>query len=196
VRLRDASALVVLVLVVFGAGSLLFFTLKLGISPMPTSAKVRAAMLSLLPTNTRGVVHELGAGWGGLALALARHCPDAHVVAWEVSWVPFAVAAIRARLARLPNLEVRRADFFAGNLGEAHVLVCYLFTGAMRRLDTKLRREFASAPLVVITNTFLLHGWPQEKALVVDDFYRSRVVRYQTAQSPGPKMIDTPEHGA
>ncbi len=177
VPLRDAIALAVLVLVAAGAGSIVFFTLKLGISPMPTSPGVRAAMLALMPADTRGVVHELGAGWGGLALALARHCPDARVVAWELSWVPFVVAATRARLARLPNLEVRRADFFAADLREASVLVCYLFTGAMRRLDEKLRRELPGAPLVVITNTFLLHGWPEEQAVVVDDLYRTRVVR-------------------
>ena len=151
--------------------------LKLGISPMPTSPKVRAAMLSLVPADGRGVVHELGAGWGGLALGLARRCPDARVVAWELSWVPFLVAATRARLAGLPNLEVRRADFFTGDLVEASVLVCYLFTGAMRRLDEKLRREVPGAPLMVVTNTFLLHGWPEERALVVDDPYRTRVVR-------------------
>lgn len=166
-----------LVLVAAGAGSIIAFTLRLGISPMPTSPKVRAAMLSLVPPETRGAVHELGAGWGGLALALARQCPDARVVAWELSWVPWAVAVIRARLACLPNLEVRRADFFAADLREASVLVCYLFTGAMRRLDEKLRRELPGAPLVVVTNTFLLHGWPEERAIVVDDLYRTRVVR-------------------
>lgn len=174
---RDAIALAVLVLVAAGAGSIIFFTLRLGISPMPTSPKVRAAMLSLVPPETRGEVHELGAGWGGLALALARRCPSARVVAWEVSWVPFVIAATRARLAGLPNLEVRRDDFFTADFREASVLVCYLFTGAMRRLDEKLRRELAGAPLVVITNTFLLHGWPEERAVVVDDLYRSRVVR-------------------
>lgn len=172
-------------LVALGAGSIVFFTLKLGISPMPTSWKVRAAMLSLVPSETRGVVHELGAGWGGLALALARRCPHARVVAWELSWVPYAVAAIRARLAGLPNLEVRRADFFAADLHEASVLVCYLFTGAMRRLDEKLLREHDGATLVVVTNTFMLRGWPEEAAIVVDDLYRSRVVRHVAPKSRG-----------
>jgi len=183
VSLRDATALVVLVAVAVGALSVIVFSLKLGISPLPTSAQVRVALLSLVPGDTAGEVHELGAGWGGLALSLARHCPRAKVVAWERSWLPWAVTWSRARLARAPNLEVRRADFLAADLGQASVLVCYLFTGGMRALDEKLRRERPGAAVSVVTNTFLLHGWPPERVLTVDDLYRTKVARY--ARVPG-----------
>ncbi len=176
--MENVASLVVLLVVALAAGSIIVSTLRLGISPMPTSRKVRAAMLSLLPERTTGVIHELGAGWGGLAVAIARRCPQARVIAWELSPLPFLVCWLRAK--GVPNLEVRRADFRTADLSQATVLVCYLFTGAMRALDERLRRERPGEPLTLVTNTFLLHGWPEDVGLTVDDLHRSRVVRYRS----------------
>lgn len=176
--LRDVLALVVLALVALGALSLIASTLRLGISPMPTSRAAREVMLGFVPPSLEGEVHELGAGWGGLSLALARRCPSAKVVAWELSPVPFVVTWLRARRSGLANLEVRRADFLSADLAGATALVCYLWTGGMRALDEKLRRELPGRALLVVTNTFRLHGWPEGASQTVDDVYRTPVVRY------------------
>lgn len=173
----DVVALVSVGLVTLAALSVIGFTLWLGISPMPTTRRVREVMLGLVPDGD-GELHELGAGWGGLSLALARRAPKRRVVAWELSWVPFMVTALRARASGLRNLEVRRANFFTGDLSKAEVLVCYLFTGGMAALDEKLRRERAGAALVIVTNTFLLRGWAVETQRTVDDLYRTVVARY------------------
>lgn len=176
--LRDALALVVLSLLALGALSIVVSTLRLGISPMPTSRAVRAVMLDFVPPSLEGEVHELGTGWGGLALALARRCPAAKVVAWERSPVPFVVARLRAKASGLENLEVRFADFLAADFSRASALVCYLWTGGMRALDEKLRRELPGRRLLVVTNTFLLHGWPEGASATAADLYRTKVVRY------------------
>ncbi|MBM4783599.1 MAG: hypothetical protein GQE15_38485 [Archangiaceae bacterium] len=173
----DVVALLAVGVLTLAALSVIGFTLWLGISPMPTTPQVREVMLALIP-ETDGELHELGAGWGGLSLALARRVPKRRVVAWELSWLPFVVTSLRARAAGLRNLEVRRANFLSGDLSKAGVLVCYLFTGGMAALDEKLRRERAGAPLVIVTNTFLLRGWTAETQRTVDDLYRTVVARY------------------
>lgn len=169
-------SLALLGLVALAAVSIVASTMRLGISPLPTSGKVRRAMLSLVPPHTRGEVHELGCGFGGLALALARHCPGARVIAWEASWVPFLVAFVRAR--RVPNLEVRCADFRRADLSRGDTLVCYLFTGGMRALAQRLLAERPGAPLCLVTNTFSMHGWAPAKVITVDDLWRTKVYRY------------------
>ena len=176
--LPDALALVVLTLLALGALSIVASTLRLGISPMPTTPVVRAAMLDFVPRSLGGEVHELGAGFGGLALALARRGPGARVVAWERSPVPFLVAWLRAKVAGPGNLEVRFADFLAADLSKASALVCYLWTGGMRALDEKLRRELPGRPLLIVTNTFLLHGWEEAASATAADLYRTKVARY------------------
>ncbi|MCB1084779.1 MAG: SAM-dependent methyltransferase, partial [Chlamydiia bacterium] len=47
---------------------LLLFTWKNGISPMPTSQKMRDLLFSHLPEIENGTVVELGSGWGNLAI--------------------------------------------------------------------------------------------------------------------------------
>ncbi|MDX2015654.1 MAG: methyltransferase [Myxococcaceae bacterium] len=177
----DWLALLVLGVIALTAASIIIGSLRLGISPMPSSAVARRAMLSLVPAEVTGEVHELGCGWGGLALALARTAPRARVIAWEASLVPYLVSSLRAR--GVPNLEVRHGDFLRADLSRADVLVCYLFTGGMRALSDKLVRERPGAALCVVSNTFALHGWAPRETVVVDDLWRSRVYRYDRVPS-------------
>ncbi len=158
-------------------------TLTVGISPLPSSARARDAMLALLPPTLEGPVHELGAGWGTVAVPLARRLPNATVIAWERSVVPFAVLWLRAR--GLRNLEVRRADFFGADFSRASAVVCYLFTGAMERLSRRLRTDLPPGA-VVVTHTFALRGWQPELTQRLDDLYRTPVYRYRVEASSQP----------
>lgn len=175
--LLDVVSLVVLALVVAAGASIAWSTVRLGISPMPTSRRVRASLLSLVPPTLDGEVHELGAGWGTLAFALADALPGARVIAWEASPVPYLFCALRQRLRPRKNLELRRRDFFEADLRGARLVVCYLFTGAMARLGPKLEQELPPGA-VVLSHTFALRGWTPAVERIVDDLYRTRVYRY------------------
>jgi hypothetical protein len=157
--------------------SIVFHTLRTGISPMPSAPRVRRQLLSLVPEDLTGPVLELGAGWGSLAFALADHCPRAQVVAYELSPLPYAFCRLRQRLAPRPNLRLVRADFFHASFAGASAVVCYLFPGAMSRLGPKLSAELAPGALV-LSHTFALRGWAPTRTLVTADLYRTRVYLY------------------
>ncbi len=157
--------------------SIVVYTLRTGISPMPTLGKVRRQLLSLLEPGLEGTVLELGAGWGTLAFALADRCPRARVVAFELSPLPFVFCWLRQRLAPRPNLELRRQDFFRASFSGASLVVCYLFPGAMTRLAPKLLAELAPGTRV-LSHTFALRGWLPLRTLVVDDLYRTPIYLY------------------
>lgn len=173
----DVLGAAVLAVVVAALASIVWATLRLGISPMPTSCRVRRAVLDLLPAKVTGEVHELGAGWGGLALALADACPDTRVIAWEASWVPWLVFRLRLALRPRANVELRRGDFFDADLRGARLVVCYLWTGAMTRLSEKFQAELPDGA-VVLSHTFGLRGWTAEATRTVEDVYRTPVYRY------------------
>ena len=179
--MRDAALWALLALVVAATVSIVAHTLKVGISPMPSSALARAAVLSLTVESLKGgshcEIHELGAGWGTLAFPLARSLPEARVVAWESSLVPYLFCLLRRAVSRVSNLELRRADFHEAQLGSADAVVCYLFTGGMERLAPKLERELRDCAIVV-SNTFGLRGWTAETTRTLDDLYHSPVYRY------------------
>jgi len=98
----------------------------------------RRALLAALPMTVRGTTHELGADWGGLALRLAQRYPEAPVAAWELSPLPWAVCALRARLAGPRHLSVGRADIMRADLGDAGLAACYRAPGIRARLRPRL----------------------------------------------------------
>jgi hypothetical protein len=146
---------------------------------MPTSRAVRQVVLATLPESFEGDVHELGAGWGGLALALADKYPSARVVAWEASLVPALFLRLRLALSPRRNLVVLRRDFFeAADLSRAGLVVCYLWTGAMSRLKEKFDAELRDGA-VVVSHTFGLRGWDADDTRHAPDVYRTPVYRYR-----------------
>ena len=100
-----------LLVVTLAGASIIWSTLRLGISPMPTSSRVLKMVLSVIPADLSGEVIELGAGWGTLAWAVSRQFPRSRVVAWEASPVPFAFCWLRSKVQRRPNLVVRFGNF-------------------------------------------------------------------------------------
>lgn len=166
-----------------GMLSIVFHTLRTGISPMPTSPRVRRQLLTLLPPEQEGTLLELGSGWGDLAFALADRCPRAHVVAYELSPLPYAFSRLRLRLAPRPNLQFVREDFFRASFAEASAIVCYLFPGAMSRLAPRFSSELRPGTRI-LSHTFALRGWTPQHTLVVDDLYRTPIYLYEVLPSP------------
>ena len=172
----------------YGAiGLTLAYTLRTGISPVPTTPRVRRTLLEGLPRDLGGgTIFELGCGWGSLAVPLARAYPAHPVVGYELSPLPWAVSWLRARFVRGRNLRVFRRDFHAAHLGDACLVVCYLYPGAMERLRPKFEAELRPDALVV-SNFFPVPGWTPQRTAIADDLEASPVYLYaRGAQGRGP----------
>lgn len=156
-------------------------TLSTGASPTPTSPRVRRTMMALLPKrlpDLDGVIYELGAGWGGLALALARRYPSHAVVGIEISMIPWIVARMRFAMIGPANLSLRRRDFFAEPLSDATLVSCYLPPKAAEGLREKLEAELRPGSLV-IANTFAIRAWRPLDEVTAPDIYASKVYLYE-----------------
>ncbi len=163
------------------AASIVWTTLRVGISPMPSSAKATRAIVELIPGNAGDRFAELGSGWGTLALAVTSHRPKAHVVAYELSLLPWVWSILMARLRGREKIEFVRRDFFDADLSATDVVLCYLFPGGMERLAKMLTHLKPGA--IVISNTFRLPGWQPDEVVTLDDLYRTRVYRYVVGQA-------------
>ncbi|MCC5831582.1 MAG: class I SAM-dependent methyltransferase [Chlamydiales bacterium] len=153
------------------------FSLYYGISPMPTSRRARNALFTLLP-NTSKNVFELGSGWGNLIFPLAKRFPSAQIHAFEGSPLPWAFSVAMKKILCYRNLTIRRENFFKISLSDADLVVCYLYSGAMRRLKKKFQEELKQGTLIV-TNTFAIPGWIPDRVLVMDDLWRSHIYLYK-----------------
>ena len=161
--------------------SIFWSTITLGISPMPTSGKVKREVLALIPEDLEGEVHELGAGWGTLAWAIATQFPRAQVIGWERSPFPFLFCRLRLIIQRRKNLVVRFGDFHQADLKGAQLVLTYLWTGAMTRLGPKFEAELPNGAMV-ISHTFAWRGKEPELTRTTADLYRTPVYRYRISR--------------
>ena len=161
--------------------SIFWSTITLGISPMPTSGKVKRELLALVPEDLEGEVHELGAGWGTLAWAVATRFPRAQVVGYERSLFPFLFCRLRLLVQARQNLTVRFVDFHRADLSRARLVITYLWTGAMTRLGPKFEAELPSGA-IVISHTFGWRGMEPEARRTTADLYRTPVYRYRISR--------------
>lgn len=155
-----------------------YWSWRNGISPMPTSEKAKRSLLSALPAGVHGNIYELGSGWGTLVFPLAAHYPYSPVVGYETSPVPYWISKAWQMIARLPNVTLKRQDFFTVRLDDASLIVCYLYPAAMRRLYMKFQEELKPGTWVV-SNTFAVPGWDPETIVDVDDLYHTKIYLYR-----------------
>jgi 16S RNA G1207 methylase RsmC len=158
--------------------SIIYWSIRNGISPMPSTRKQAKAMISLLPSPIQGRIADLGSGWGTLAIALAQQLPECRITGYENSPIPLYASKLIARIARLSNLELIRADLLSISLSDFQAIVCYLHPAAMRKLQTKLEVELpAGTP--IICNTFAMAGWKPEEVIRLDDLYHTQIYFYR-----------------
>lgn len=147
-------------------------TIKLGISPMPTSKKARKVILRLVG---EGTIYELGSGWGGLAIALSK---KNRVIGYEKAYVPWCASKFLKTISRAKNFTLKRENFLKEDLSQADVIVCYLYPGAMRELELKFGKELKNGALV-ISNSFQIPGRTPEQTIKVGDFMQSEIYLYR-----------------
>lgn len=68
--------LVLLITVMLIAISLIYNSMKLGISPMPSSSKAYNAMVLLVDETGTGTIIDLGSGWGNFVIRIAKKNPQ------------------------------------------------------------------------------------------------------------------------
>ena len=173
-----AIELTILILVFLISLSLVWDSLRCGITPVPSTRKARQAILQATEGAPDGPIIELGSGWGTLALALAKKYPDRQIIGYEISLIPWLFSLLLKRLKRIDNLTLQRGNFLSTELPPAKLLVCYLYPKGMMKLAGKLKRERPRAEML-ISNTFALPGTEPLQVLRLQDLYRSPVYVYK-----------------
>lgn len=104
------------------------------------------------------IIYELGAGWGTLALAAAKACPEAKIIGYDLAGVPLKFAKIRAFLRGIKNVTFIKGDFFEQDLSDGDIALTYLTENLMAELGVKAAKEMKDGT-VLICNTFGIKGW-------------------------------------
>ena len=167
---------------IFITVSLLHSTVKLGISPMPSSSKAYSTMMALVDETGSGSIIDLGSGWGNFVIRIAKRNPQRQVIGYELSLLPWITSTLLKKALGLENLALYRQNFYNVNLSNASVLVCYLYPEAMEKIKNKLLLEQPKVDFL-ISNNFALPSWQSYKVVTIDDFYKSPIYLYKIVDS-------------
>jgi precorrin-6B methylase 2 len=143
-----------------GVASLLVYERIAGAPPIPTMPHVRRKIMAALAGMDESPAHiaELGCGWGGLIAELAKLYPDARIVGYELSPLPYWVSKLRTR--SNPDIDIIRADFLSekADLRVADMVLCYLYPAQMGAVKEKLERELKTGA-IVMSNACYIESW-------------------------------------
>lgn len=161
---KDIAPFVAHLTVAMLAVSYVYYCWRTKVPIFPTERSAQQALLALLRETVarrpdgKLKIYDLGAGGGGLCLAIARALPQAQVIGIEISWPAWLFAVLRQKILRQKNLDYRRADFWTADLAEADIVICYLGDILMPRLREKLEQT-PKAGRLIISNTFPIPQW-------------------------------------
>jgi hypothetical protein len=133
------------------------------------------AVLDLLP-KAPGRIIDLGCGTGSLLSRLARARPDCHFVGIEHAPLPWLIA--RLRTLGLPNVTIRRGDFWPESLAGFDFVYAFLSPAPMPRLWKKVCAEMAPGALLV-SNSFEVPGTSALQEVRVGDRRGTRLHCYR-----------------
>lgn len=160
--------------------SIVFWTIRNGISPMPTAPAVSKTLFSNLSflNLIEGKIYDLGAGWGSLVFPLAKEYPAKPVIGYENSLIPYLFCLIRAQVTAGRNVKIIHKNFYNVSLHDASLVVCYLYPGAMLKLKAKFEKELKPG-CHVVSNTFTIPGWTPYDVWKTNDLYETKIYVYR-----------------
>lgn len=177
--IQTIIAAVIVLSAIAAALSIIWNAIVYGVGPVPSKAKAKAAIITILKSRACDAqICECGAGWGTLAFAAANACPHAKVTAYEISPVPCMFLKIRAKITRCNNIKIFCENFYQADFSDYRCIISYLHPHAMEKLRLKVEKESARGT-IVISNTFALNGWTPQQSIELKDLYRTKLYLYE-----------------
>ncbi|MGF7049536.1 SAM-dependent methyltransferase [Paenibacillus sp. DS2015] len=158
--------------------SIVYVSLRNGISPMPSTAPVRQVVTAEIKriTNRKSIV-EAGSGFGTLAIHMGKYHTDSQIIGLENSRIPLWISKLLARMDNRTNVTFLRRDLYTYSYKDADLVVCYLYPGAMKRL-TSIWSKGLNPGAQVISVCFAIPDWEPDRVTICKDIYHTKVYIY------------------
>lgn len=156
--------------------NIVFYTLKIGISPMPSSKKVLIKIDENVKLFDFDTIIDLGSGFGTLAIYIAINNPTKKVIGYELSLIPFIISKFLKIILKIKNLEFKKKNFLFENL-DNKVLITYLFPKGMEKLENKIKDSKIKS--ILISSTFKFRNIKEDYCDYCDDIYNTPIFLYK-----------------
>ncbi len=149
----------------------------------PTNMEVVEAMMRLARVNAGDIVYDLGCGDGRIVIAAARE-RGARGVCVDIDPTRIAQARENARAAGVADrIRFLAQDLFQTDIGEATVVMLFLWPEVNLRLRPKLLRELKPGARVV-SHMHQMGDWRPERSVRIKATDRERSIYLWTIPRP------------
>lgn len=159
--------------------SVVWGIINVGISPVASSRSATNIIVEQAKKVESGIIVDLGSGWGGVAIAIAKANPKSHVVGYEISFFPWLVSRIYGNLSGCNNAFFYRKNFNSVDLSAPDMIVCFLFPGAMKELGKRLCDEQVYSYRIV-SNTFPIECLKPKEVNDTSGIFSKKVYIYES----------------
>lgn len=167
------STVLLLIVAIFNE----YYQIRMKVSCMPTVPKVRRELLKIVKRytdeNHRNIA-ELGCGWGGLAVSLAKDNPELKVTGVELSLFPYLFSRFRNSP---QNLKIAYKNIYDFDLRKYDIILCYLSNSHMDKLEKKIQQELKKGS-VVISSTFIFSKRKPDDIVHLTGIYATKIYIY------------------
>jgi len=157
--------------------NILYWTLKVGISPMFSSLKATSFIKQYIKKHDSKTIIDLGSGWGTLALSIAISNPNKQIIAYELSFFPYYFSKLLVIIFKVKNLNFYRKDFYEIEFYEKTLYITYLYPKGMEKLEQKILN--GDYKIDIISNTFSFKNINYSSKLVLNDFFKTPIYFYK-----------------
>ncbi len=134
------TVIILLLLVILIFGTLAYASISA--APwVPLFKKDIKRMIKLANLQPGEILYDLGAGDGRILLECIKQ-QRVKAEGWEIAFLPYLIARLRIWLNRAGDkITLHYQNFYQADLSSADVIVCFLTPQAMRKLESKIKKE-------------------------------------------------------
>jgi len=152
-------------------------TILSGVPYYPSSKQAYQIILDHLPKDRSFKFIDLGCGFAGMLVFLARSRPAGTFVGIEISPLAYLLSRVSALVNRSTNLKIQYKSIWAVDLKDYDVVYAFLSPLVMERLWEKVQSEMKPGS-IFISNSFETPGQP-EKIYQLEDDRKCRILIYR-----------------
>jgi precorrin-6B methylase 2 len=132
---------------------------------LPTKPKQRKLIIKAAQIKGNETICDLGSGDGSMLFAIARHHPNAKLIGYEISVLPYLVSILRKYLRprAYRNVSLRFGDLFRQDLSGADIVFVFLLAKSYPRLAKKFEEDLKPDAIIVVEAWAMPNFEPEQK---------------------------------
>ncbi len=123
---------------------------------VPTKRKLRKSIINKVDLDQDSIIYDLGCGNGVILFDLEKKYPNAKLIGFEISIIPYLLAVIK-KISKKSKVKIKYKNLFKANISDADAIFIFLMAKNNKKIIKKLSKQVSDNCKII------LEAWPFEK---------------------------------